>query len=303
MLDGEHFAAVDLGSNSFHMLIVRAVNGRWVVIDRMRERVRLAAGLDADDRLTVEARQRGLACLTRFGRRLASLERVRVRAVGTATLRKARNARRFLLEARAALGHPIEVISACEEARIVYLGVAHTLADDPGPRLVVDIGGGSTECILGERFEPRKTASIQAGCVSYTLRFFPEGELRPESFCAAVSATRIEIAPLQRAFRPTDGVSTVGSSGTIKAIAKVLRVNEWSRNGITLDGLGRLREALIDAGEVRRISLPGLSADRATVLPGGLSILVGAFESLGIERMTASTAGLREGLLYADRSP
>lgn len=296
--DKEDLVAVDLGSNSFHMLIARLVHGQLTIIDRLRDRVQLAAGFDENNNLTAEAQERGLACLERFGQRLKPLRQVRVRAVGTNTLRKAKNARNFLQRAQHALGHPIEIISGREEARIVYLGVAHSLSDDAGRRLVVDIGGGSTECIIGERFETRRTESLHIGCVSHTLRFFGDGKLRRESFRNAVTAARVEIETFEREFRNIGWVSAVGSSGTITAIDGILKANDWGDDGITRAGLRSLRESLIEMGRISKVSLPGLSGDRAPVLPGGLAILLGLFKSLKIDRMTASNGALREGLLY-----
>jgi exopolyphosphatase / guanosine-5'-triphosphate,3'-diphosphate pyrophosphatase len=289
--------AVDVGSNSFHMIIARLVNGHFHVIDRMRERVKLAAGLDANRHLTEDAQRRGLACLGRFGQRLRSIPQARVRAVGTNTLRKARNAREFLARARVALGHPIEVISGREEARIVYLGVAHDLSDDQGRRLVIDIGGGSTEVILGERFEARRTESLHMGCVSHTMRFFGDGRLRREAFRDAITEAQVELEPIKSDLRKLGWVSAVGSSGTITAIDGILRVNGWG-DGITYPGLRLLRAAMIEQGRIDRLLIPELSEERASVLPGGLAILMGAFKSLRIERMTAASGALREGLLY-----
>lgn len=289
--------AVDVGSNSFHMIIARLVNGHFNVIDRMRERVLLAAGLDANKHLTEEAQRRGLACLGRFGQRLRSIPQARVRAVGTNTLRKARNAREFLARASVALGHPIEVISGREEARIVYLGVAHDLSDDQGRRLVIDIGGGSTEVILGERFEARRTESLHMGCVSHTLRFFGDGRLRREAFRDAITEAQVELEPIQSDLRKSGWVSAVGSSGTITAIDGILRTNGWG-DGITYPGLRLLRDKMIEQGRIDRLLIPELSEERASVLPGGLAILMGAFKSLRIERMTAASGALREGLLY-----
>ncbi len=289
--------AIDLGSNSFHMIIARLVGGQLHVIDRMRERVKLAAGLDANKLLTEEAQQRALACLQRFGQRLSTIPHARVRAVGTNTLRRARNARQFLARGRAALGYPIEVISGREEARIIYLGVAHDLSDDKGRRLVIDIGGGSTELILGERFEARRTESLHMGCVSHTGRFFSDGRLRRETFREAITEAQVELEPIKRDFRRTGWVSAVGSSGTITAIDSILRTNGWSE-GITYAGLRMLRDEMIAQGRIDRLQIPELSEERASVMPGGLAILMAAFKSLRIEHMTAASGALREGLLY-----
>ena len=294
----KQLAAVDLGSNSFHMLIARVRSGQLEVIDRLKERVQMAAGFDDTNNLTEEAMARGVACLERFGQRLRDLDSVDVRAVGTNTLRKAKNSDAFLERAEMALGHPIDVISGHEEARIIYLGVAHSLADDTGRRLVVDIGGGSTEFIIGERFEPRLVQSVHVGCVSHTLRFFADGRLRRESFREASTAARVEIETFEREYRRMGWVSAVGSSGTVSAIDDILRANGWSDAGITRAGLRLLREHLIAAGRLSKVSLPGLSPERLGVLPAGLAILQGAFKSLKIDRMSVSQGAMREGLLY-----
>ncbi|MEM7152855.1 MAG: exopolyphosphatase [Myxococcota bacterium] len=289
--------AVDLGSNSFHMIIAQLQGGHVHIIDRMRERVKLAAGLDDDKRITQESQARAIACLERFGQRLRTLPNARVRAVGTNTLRRARNARDFNERAQAALGHPIEVISGREEARLVYLGVAHDLSDDAGRRLVVDIGGGSTELILGERFEARRTESLHMGCVSYTGRFFADGLLSRENFRRATTEARVELEPIKRDFRNQGWASAVGSSGTLNAIAELLRANNWS-DGITYDGLRLLRSQMIEQGSIANLSINKLSEERASVLPGGLAIVMGIFKSLRIDDMAASGGALREGLLY-----
>ncbi len=294
----KQLAAVDLGSNSFHMMIARVRSGQLEVIDRIKERVQMAAGFDEDNNLTEDAMKRGVACLERFGERLSDIDTVDVRAVGTNTLRKAKNATEFQDRAETALGHPIDIISGHEEARIIYLGVAHSLSDDTGRRLVVDIGGGSTEFIIGERFETRRVQSVHMGCVSHTLRFFPDGKLRREAFRDATTAARVEIATFERDFRRSGWVSAVGSSGTVTAIDAILRANGWSHDGITRAGLRQLRETLIDAGRMSKVNLPGMSPERAAVLPAGLAILHGAFKSLKIDRMSVSAGAMREGLLY-----
>lgn len=291
-------AAVDLGSNSFHMVIGQARHGAIAIVDRLREPVRLAAGLREDGTLDEETVERALDCLGRFGQRLRAVPLTRVRAVGTNTLRKARTAGDFLSRARKTLGVPIEILPGAEEARLVYLGVAHDLSDDQGPRLVVDIGGGSTECVLGEQFEARLTASLQMGCVSYSQRFFPDGELSREAFKAAGLAARLELKGVRRSFRSQGWANCVGSSGTIKAIGEILKAEGWTDGDITAEGLKRLRKATARARSVRRLTLAGLSAERAAVLPGGIAVLEAVFDSLRIERMRVSQFALREGLLY-----
>ncbi len=294
----KQLAAVDLGSNSFHMMIARVRSGQLEIIDRLKERVQMAAGFDEANNLTPEAMARGLACLERFGQRLSDLDSVDVRAVGTNTLRKAKNAQAFVDQAEVALGHPIDIISGHEEARIIYLGVAHSLADDTGRRLVIDIGGGSTEFIIGERFEPKRVQSVHVGCVSLTLRFFSDGKLRREAFREATTAARVEIETFEREYRRTGWVSAVGSSGTVTAIDDILRANGWSDGGITRAGLRQLREHLIGVGRLSKLNMPGLSPERVHVLPAGLAILQGAFKSLKIDRMSVSPGAMREGLLY-----
>ena len=295
MAEPTQLVALDLGSNSFHMVVARVVDGQLTIIDRMRERVALASGLDERNNLTSEAIERGVDCLRRFGERLPA--GVRVRAVGTNTLRKARNAREFLRKATAALGHPVEVIPGREEARLIYLGVVQSQGGVDERRLVIDIGGGSTECIIGEGFDARLTESLHVGCVSHTTRFFADGRLRRESFREATTAARVELETIEQAFRRTGWVTAIGSSGTILSIDAILRANGWG-DGITRDGLRALRDAMIAAGRISKLSLPGLSSERASVLPGGFAILYGAFKSLKIERMLPATGALREGLLY-----
>lgn len=292
------YAAVDLGSNSFHSVIARhRADKELRIVDRVRERVQLAAGLDADKRLSGAAQQRALAALERLGQNLRHMPSDRVRAVGTNALRRARNARPFLRLAEAALGHRIEIISGQEEARLIYLGVAHS-TEHQGRRLVVDIGGGSTECILGEQFEVRRADSLHMGCISYTLRHFSGGELKKSTLRRATIAARLELQSIERRVRTMGWDACIGASGTIRAIEEILRVNGWSENGITPAGLRRLRKALVAAGSVEALSLPGLKPDRAQVLPGGYAILQAVFDSFGVEHMTSSAFALREGVLH-----
>lgn len=292
-------AAVDLGSNSFHMVVARPVNGHLTVVDRLREPVRLAAGLGSDNRLDVEAQQRAIACLERFGQRLRDMPPGGVRAVGTNTLRKARGSDAFLDRAAAALGHSIEIISGLEEARLIYLGVSHSLPDVQGRRLVMDIGGGSTELIIGERFEPFCMDSLYMGCVSVSQAFFADGAISAKAMRRAEIAAGQELQGVQNSYRGNGWAEAVGSSGTIRAVRDVVRTMGWSETGITLPALKRLREVLIEAGHVGRLDgLQGLPPERAPVFPGGVAILHATFEALGIEHMGVSDGALREGLLY-----
>jgi len=294
-------AAVDLGSNSFHMVVARVVGSAPEIIDRLREQVQLGAGLDANEEIAPVARRRALDCLERFGERLRDLTGPGVRAVGTNTLRRAGNAREFLGDAEIALGHPIEIISGTEEARLIYLGVCHSReTGDAEKRLVVDIGGGSTELILGTGFEPEVMRSTEMGCVAFTRRFFRSGALKKKSFEEARLAARLEIRPIQQRFRAGAWETAVGASGTIRSIQRILQENGWSERGITLAGLERLEEALLAAGKAKAATttIAGLKAERAPVLPGGMVILKALFQALAIERMDAAVGALREGVLF-----
>ncbi|MEO1482823.1 MAG: exopolyphosphatase [Myxococcota bacterium] len=290
-------AAVDLGSNSFHMVIARSDLGKLRIMDKMRERVRLAEGLRPDGTLESGAQKRAIACLERFGERLHDISATHVRVVGTNTLRSARNSSDFLPKLTKAIGHPIDIISGREEARLIYLGVAHDVVESEGKRLVVDIGGGSTECIIGQKLDPMQADSLHMGCVTYSRRFFPSGKVRAEYFKDAELAAAIELRSIKRNYRSLGWDQAVGSSGTIGAIHEVLRANEFS-DGITWSGLEWLRRSVISFGRTSRLEIDGLDPDRQDILPGGLAILMAVFRSLKIDRMDASGGALREGVLY-----
>ena len=290
-------AAIDLGSNSFHMIVARNLDGQLQLRDRLREMVRLAGGLDKQGNLDAEARTRALDCLHRFGQRLNGFAPGSVRAVGTNTLRKARSPG-FLAEAEAALGHPIEIISGREEARLIYLGVAHGMPDSDGVRLVVDIGGGSTELILGRRFETLELESTPMGCVSYSERFFPGGKVTAKAMQRAVISARLELQDIEMEYRAQGWDVAVGASGTIKAVGEVVRAMGWSTEGITLPAMRKLADELVSAGDVQSVKLSGLKEERLPVLAGGVAVLLAIFESLGVACMQVSDSALREGLLY-----
>jgi exopolyphosphatase / guanosine-5'-triphosphate,3'-diphosphate pyrophosphatase len=291
-------AAVDLGSNSFHMIVARFAEGRLLVLDRMREMVRLAAGLSEDGRLSREATTRALACLQRFGQRLKDVEAHGVRVVGTNTLRKAHGKQAFLVRARAALGHPIEIISGIEEARLIYLGVAHTMPSEPGRRLVVDIGGGSTELIIGEGYQPRFLESLYMGCVSLSLQHFPGGRFSEKRLRRAGVAARMELEPIENVYRQIGWDRAVGSSGTVRAVFEAIQEIDPAANAITRDGLDELIGVLAAAGSVRAAGLAAISSERALVFAGGLAILNEVFDALGLKEMRVADGALREGLLY-----
>ena len=291
-------AAIDLGSNSFHLLVARLENDQLQVLDRHKEMVRLAGGLDEANNLDPQTRARALACLRRFGQRLEGLPPQNVRIVGTNTLRRARNAADFIAEAEQAVGHEIEIISGREEARLIYLGVAHSLPSEPARRLVVDIGGGSTEVILGEGFDTRLRESLSMGCVSMTRRFFGDGRITAEAWQAAVTHAELALLPLIRPYTERGWAVAVGSSGTLRSVAQVQRALGWSEGGITARGLRRLRKALLAAGCSEALDLPGLSEERRPVFVGGAAIAYAVFEAFRLEHMGISAGALREGVVY-----
>jgi exopolyphosphatase/guanosine-5'-triphosphate,3'-diphosphate pyrophosphatase len=218
--------------------------------------------------------------------------------VGTNTLRRAKNADDFLQEAEEVLGHPIETISGREEARLIYLGVAHSVANPPGRRLVLDIGGGSTELIVGRDFRPLELESLYLGCVTMSRTYFPGGEIDASRWKRAETAAMQELGPLRRRFRRLGWDQAVGASGTVRSIDAVCRAEGWSDDGITSKSLKRLRDALLRAGHVDRLRLKGLNPERRAVFPGGVAVMAAAFEALGISSMESANGALREGLLY-----
>ncbi len=298
LLTYDALAAVDLGSNSFHLQIGRVVDDQVYPLDSLREPVRLGAGLTRDKKLDRATQLRALEALSRFAERLRGFPPGAVRAVGTNALRVAKNAGPFLAEAQAALGFPIEVVFGREEARLIYLGVSHSLPPSAQRRLVVDIGGGSTEFIIGTGFEPELMESLPMGCVSWTLRFFPDGRIDKSSMRRAEVAASTEIERIVRAYRRAGWNEAVGSSGTVKTVAATLVGNGWAAHGITRDGLDRLRAHLVKAGDASRIGLPMVKEERAAVLAGGVAVLSAVFDALAIETMDVSEGALRTGVLY-----
>lgn len=291
-------AAVDLGSNSFHLIIAQIENGQLQVIDRLKEMVRLGAGLDNKKSLSEEAQERALDCLSRFGQRLRNLPQHAVRAVGTNTLRQVRDGGSFLRKAEAALNHPIEIVAGHEEARLVYLGVAHGLAGGEEKRLVVDIGGGSTELIIGASMETLNRDSLFMGCVSFSQRFFADGKITRQRMDAAVIAARLEVRPVQTVYENGHWQLAVGSSGSIRSIRDVVQAQGWADVGISRKSLKKLRNAVVDAGTAEDLELEGLSENRRPVFAGGVAVLSAVFKALHIEQMQVSDLALREGLLY-----
>jgi len=291
-------AAVDLGSNSFHMVVARYSHGQLVILDRLREMVRLAAGLGDSGRLDDAATERALRCLERFGQRLRAVRADSVRVVGTNALRHAKRKRWFLERARAALGHPIEIISGLEEARLIYSGVAHTSPMSPDKRLVIDIGGGSTEVVIGEGFNPLLLESLSVGCVGLSANFFDDGRISAKRLERARTAVRLELEPVQEAYRKMGWLNAFGSSGTVRVIGDTLRATNPESPHITLENLNVLAERVVAAGHVDELDLPEVDAERAPVFPAGLAILLEVVENFGIERVRVAEGAMREGLLY-----
>ena len=309
-------AAVDLGSNSFRMLVAQVVqtpSGTQLrPIDTLRESVRLAAGLTDDKLLGNDAYQRGITAIRRFGERIRGFDPAKVRAVATNTLRVAKNAPNFVRDAEKALGFPIEIIAGVEEARLIYIGAAHEVPAVQGNRLVVDIGGGSTELIIGKAYEPKLMESLYIGCVSHSLRFFPKGNIDSHAFKEAELAARREIQVISGAFLKTGWKQVIGSSGTARALAELISDNDFNNHGdgltmgrvngssglITRDGLKAMKKHLLMYEHVSQVEMVGLKDDRRAVWPGGLAIMIAVFDELGIESMEVTDAALRIGVLY-----
>jgi exopolyphosphatase/guanosine-5'-triphosphate,3'-diphosphate pyrophosphatase len=291
-------AVVDMGSNSFRLEVGRVEGDQIYRLDTWRETLRLGAGIDDKGNLTPEARRAALACLARFAERLRGLSPAAVRAVATNTLRVARNAATFLPQAERTLGFPIDVITGHEEARLIYVGVAHVLPPSPDPRLVIDIGGGSTEFIIGRGPDAERLDSLKVGCVGMTRRFFADGTLAASAFADADTHARAEIEAIALEFGREHWREAYASSGTALALADILEQNGMSAGGITPDGLARLRKRMVRAGHVQRLRLAALKPERVPVLAGGLAVMAAALSELGVERIDPVGGALRLGVLY-----
>ena len=299
LIDEELLAAIDMGSNSFHLAIARVDHGEVKKVASMSEKVQLAAGLDENKNLTEAAQQRGLACLSRFVGRLGSVQPNRLRIVATNALRQAKNGHEFIQKAAEILPKHIEIIAGREEARLIYLGVSHTMVNS-GRRLVIDIGGGSTELIIGEEFEPIHTESLQMGCVAFTKAFFVDGEINQKSFDKAVVAARKELSGIANTYKEAGWDTVVGSSGTIKACRQITVNMGWSneKEELTRDGLDKLKEKLLKYKHVAEMEFDGLKEDRRAVLPAGIAILYAIFDVLELDKLVYSDGALREGVMY-----
>lgn len=293
----EEFAAVDLGSNSFHMVIARVVDGALQIIGRLKQRVQLADGLSEQGELSEESMERGLACLSLFAERLQGFPAENVSIVGTHSLRQAKNAAAFVKRAENVIPYPIEIVSGIEEARLIFMGVAHT-QPEKGRKLVIDIGGGSTELVIGEEFTPELTESRRMGCVSYARLYFGDGQINAENFARAKMAAAQKLEDLTWKYRFYGWNMALGASGTIKAAYNVLKEMGEPDGLITPERLEKLTKAVLKYTRVEDLDLPGLSEERKTVFAPGLAILCALFETLHISALRLSDGALREGVLY-----
>ncbi len=299
MTDFPVVAAVDLGSNSFRLQIARVVaNGSLLPLDSIKETVRLGAGLDEEKFLGTSAQERALEALSRFAERLQGLPPAAVRAVATHTFRVATNIADFTPRAEAALGFPIEIVGGQEEARLIFIGAAHSLPASRETRLVVDIGGGSTEFIVGNRFKPQRAESKQLGCVTWSQRFFADGKITADRMAEAELAARERLSPIVQEYNSGLWERAIGTSGTARALCDLLELNDFSSSGITAKGMARLRQVLIDSRHVDKVQLNGLRSDRRPVLAGGFAIMSAIFDMLRIEQMSVADGALREGVLH-----
>lgn len=299
LADNELMAAIDLGSNSFHLAIARLDHGEVRKLASMSEKVQLAAGLDDDNYLSEEAQQRGLDCLARFVGRLDAVSPQRLRIVATNALRQAKNANEFIKKAEQILPKPLEVIAGREEARLIYLGVSHTNASTE-KRLVIDIGGGSTEFIIGKGFEPLLTESLQMGCVAFNKQYFADGHITEKAFEKAIAAARKEVLAISRLYQKTGWNSVTGSSGTIKAVNQILVQLGLADSDarITFDGVKQIQKLLIKAKHVDNIDFAEVKDTRKAVLPAGVAVLLATMSVLGIDTIAYSDGALREGVMY-----
>ena len=298
MQNGTLLAAIDLGSNSFRLEIGRFQSGHIERIEYLKETVRQGNGLDENKMLSTAAMQRGWDCLARFAERLQGFRKQQVRAVATQTLREARNRDEFLVKAQAILGFGIEVISGQEEARLIYQGVSHLLPQSDERRLVVDIGGRSTEMILGQGYVASNMESYRLGSVAWSTRYFPKGQFTLDAFRTAEIAAKAVLDQALDSFPPSQWTDAYGSSGTVGAVAEALTANGWPAGVVTLEGLDWLVERLIKAGNADQLKMEGMKDDRRPVIGGGLSVLRAVFDLFGIREMTPAQGALRHGALY-----
>lgn len=292
------FAALDLGSNSFHLLVARWEHGQLVTLDRRKETVRLAADLDKNSVLSEAGTVRALSCLDRFGEILRAMPTGSVRVVGTNAMRRMRNGATFLDAAERALGHPVEIIGGREEARLIYLGVSHGLERGEDRRLVVDIGGGSTEVIVGKGPQPLHRESLEVGCVVLSQRFFSDGVVDARRFREAELYAELAIQPVVALLRSEGWEHVIGCSGSVRALATALQNSGWGRGAVNLEGLEKLRNKVIAAGTLNQLELSGLDDDRRPVFAGGLAVMLALMKSLSLRVVEVSDMALREGVIF-----
>jgi exopolyphosphatase/guanosine-5'-triphosphate,3'-diphosphate pyrophosphatase len=292
------YAAIDLGSNSFRLEIGQMDTGQLRRVEYIKETVRQGNGLDAERNLTQEAMERGWDCLARFGERIAGFKPSQVRAVATQTLREARNRDVFLSTAKRILGFPIEVIAGREEARLIYLGVSHLLPQSDERRLVIDIGGRSTEMILGQRESASTLASYRVGSVGWSMKYFPDGLWTAQAFNAAEIGAKAVLDEAHSLFNNSHWDKCYGSSGTVGAVSDILSASGWPADQITREGLAWLKDRLIKAQKFDNLRLEGVKEDRKPVSGGGLAVLQAVFDLLQIDVMHPAQGALRHGALY-----
>jgi len=296
--NAETYAAVDLGSNSFHLVVARREHGELRFLDRIKEMVRLAGGLDRHGNLDQETQQRALECLARFGQRLRGIPDSNIRAVGTQTFRRMRHASGFLMVSETALGCPVDIIGGREEARLIYLGVSLGVSGHRERRLVIDIGGGSTELVIGEGLKPLEMESIQFGCVSGTRWYFGNGQISKRRWDKARRAVLVELQELQVRYRQVGWQTAIGSSGTIRAAAAICTARGWAEDRITREALGLLRDEVLRHRHTDDLDMAGLSERRRAVFIGGLVMLSACFDALDLNELRVSPFALREGVLH-----
>ena len=294
---GNRLAAVDLGSNSFRLEIGRIEHGSFIRTEYLKETVRQGGGLDEERNLTPEAMQNGWDCLARFGERLAGFKPAEVRAVATQTLREARNRDVFLSQANTILGFPINVISGREEARLIYQGVAQMLPQSNERRIVIDVGGRSTEMILGTGAVPQVMESFRVGSIAWSNRYFPDGQFTKKSFAMAEIAAKAVMDEALDAYHPSRWDVAYGSAGTVGAIADVLAAAGWPAGIVNQEGLDWLLDKLLAAQSADRLKIAGMREDRKAIIGGGVSIMRAIFDLLSIQSVEQAAGGLRHGLI------
>lgn len=294
----DSWAAIDLGSNSFHMVIAVPDGTSIRRVDSLRDAVRLGAGLDRRKRLLPETETRALETIARFAERLRDVPTNHIRMVGTNTLRRAKGAERFMRRAAELIGRPVEIVSGREEARLIWSAVAHTLPETRARRLVIDIGGGSTELVIGKSFRPLLMESLNIGCVSMMQSAFSQGRIKSSTMKDAVTQARLELQPIAKAYRDMGWDEVVGCSGTIKAATRILAETGLTDGVVHRDALQELLARIADAGSVDALELGSISQNRTDVIAGGLAVLYGLMKTLDIDCLEGCNSALREGLIF-----